>query len=69
MEKNDLTRGTIAEMCEVSVISCVLHVKVLACYATVTMDSVEPSCDISHCSTTGKPTRSFATERVSLDSV
>ncbi len=25
--------------------------------------------DVSHCSTTGKPTRSFATERVSLDSV
>jgi hypothetical protein len=25
--------------------------------------------DIDECSTTGKPTRSFATERVSLDSV
>ena len=25
--------------------------------------------DMTECSTTGKPTRSFATERVSLDSV
>jgi hypothetical protein len=29
MEENDVTKGTIAEMCKVSVSSCVLPVKVL----------------------------------------
>ncbi len=45
------------------------------CYSSITVPGWSNVCTvpavpyIHQCSTTGKPTRSFATERVSLDSV